>query len=199
MAKDAWTFIFPLALAMVIASFWSTLLSAFFLLLILFVVYFFRNPERHPPDDPDAIVSPADGKIVLIEPSGEFQRVSIFLSPFDVHVNRAPIAGRMARADYRKGKFLVASNHRASVENEQCILTVSDGRRELTFALIAGILARRIILWKKKDDAVLMGERVALIRFGSRSDIYVPPSAQLLVKKGDRVRAGETVVARFTT
>lgn len=197
MVRDAWNFIFPLAAAMVFAAWFSPWLGAVFLALIFFIVYFFRNPERHPPPDPDAIIAPADGRIVHIQPSGPFQRVSIFLSPFDVHVNRAPMSGQLSRAEHRKGKFLVALDERASVENEQCVVTVRNERRELTFSLIAGILARRIILWKKLGDTVAAGERIALIRFGSRADVYLPSDAELLVSKGDRVRAGESVLGRF--
>lgn len=196
MVKDAWYFLVPL-LGLAAYSYWTAPLWAVFpfLLLSLFVVWFFRNPEREIPDDPRAVVSPADGKVISIEPHGQGQRLSIFLSILDVHVNRAPIAGRIESMEHRPGRFLLAFDERASAENEQLALTIASDRRRLHFSLIAGLLARRIIPWIKKGDQVERGDRIALIRFGSRVDLYLPADCRPTVKAGEKVRGGASIIA----
>lgn len=169
-------------------------------LLGAFILFFFRNPDREIPADPSVLVSPADGKIVQIEEEGDdLLRLSIFLSVFDVHVNRAPIGGRIVRQDYHPGRFLLAFDERASVENERLVLTIEDDQsRQLTFALITGLIARRIVPWKAAGDSVAKGDRIGLIRFGSRVDVFLPRTCQLEVHKGDRVTGGSSVIARWS-
>ena len=169
----------------------------------LFMLYFFRDPERQVPDDPTPVaVSPADGRVVAIcdaEHDGRpFRRISIFLSPFDVHVNRAPISGVIRDVQYRRGRFLVASRPEASTENERNTVTVEGPEGTVVFKQIAGILARRIVFWKQKGESVARGERVGLIKFGSRMDVLVDPSWEIVVQMGGRVRAGSTILARRT-
>jgi phosphatidylserine decarboxylase len=169
-------------------------LVACFLLVSGFVAFFFRDPEREIPADPNAIVSPADGKIILLEQDERGTALSIFLSVFDVHVNRAPIDGLILSQEYRPGRFRVAYDSRASIENEQVVLTIGE-RRTITLSLIAGILARRIRLWKKKGDQVRRGDRIGLIRFGSRVDVFLPPDCQPFVGRGERVYGGTSIIA----
>lgn len=165
-------------------------------LLAAFCLYFFRDPERSIPEGPVA-VSPADGKVVAIRPdeSGA-SRISIFLNVFDVHVNRAPIAGRIAKVEYTKGHFLVASKEAASSENERNTVSIAADGTCVAFAQIAGLIARRIVFTKKLGDSVAKGERVGLIKFGSRVDIFFGPEWEIAVKPGERVAGGSSVVAR---
>ena len=166
-------------------------------LLAAFCLWFFRDPEREIPQG-DHAVSPADGKVVAIKPMSDGPtRISIFLSPLDVHVNRTPITGTITRVDYTQGKFLVASRPEASSENEQTTITVkgADGV-EVTFKQIAGMVARRIIFNKKVGDKVTMGERVGLIQFGSRADIFFGPEWEICVKPDERVWAASTILAK---
>jgi phosphatidylserine decarboxylase len=164
-----------------------------------FVAYFFRDPKRTPPAGDDLILSPADGKVVVIEPAGESETlVSIFLSVFDVHVNRAPIAGKVTGVDYREGRFMVANDKRASVENEQNVVTIENQRVRVVFKQIAGLIARRIVFWKQLGASVAGGEKVGLIKFGSRVDLIVPRSVTLAVKLGDHVAGGLTVIGRIS-
>jgi len=172
-----------------------------FYILAAFCLYFFRDPERQVPPGPYA-VSPADGRVVAIRPDdGDGNRVSIFLNVFNVHVNRTPIAGRIAAITYKKGQFLVASKEDASHSNEQNIITVEgqvNGQStRIVFAQIAGLIARRIICYKKTGDAVAPGERVGLIKFGSRVDVFLGPEWEVAVHEGDDVSAGSSILARF--
>ena len=165
-------------------------------LLAAFCLYFFRDPDRSIPDGPVA-VSPADGKVVGIVPDGAgASRVSIFLNVFDVHVNRAPIAGRITKVEYTKGQFLVASKEVASSQNERNTVSIAGEGTCVAFAQIAGLIARRIVFTKKIGDAVAQGERVGLIKFGSRVDIFFGPEWDIAVKTGDRVSGGSSIVAR---
>ena len=166
------------------------------IILALFCLWFFRDPDRTPPDGPHA-VSPADGKVVAVKPEGGVTRLSIFLSPLDVHVNRSPIAGQIIRFDYKPGQFLVASREEASEQNEQNVITVraADGV-ELTFKQIAGLVARRVIFYKKPGESVRMGERIGLMQFGSRMDVLFGPEWEVTAKVGERVWAATTVIAR---
>ena len=166
-----------------------------FYILAAFCLYFFRDPERAVPPGPVA-VSPADGKVVAILPDAAgAQRVSIFLNIFDVHVNRSPIAGKVMCVKYKKGQFLVASKEAASHSNEQNVITVEGGGTRVVFTQIAGLIARRIVCSKKAGDMVDAGERVGLIKFGSRVDVLCDAGAALQVKVGDRVRGGASVLA----
>jgi phosphatidylserine decarboxylase len=160
-----------------------------------FCLWFFRDPEREIPGGPVA-VSPADGKIVLIKRKPESTRVSVFLNIFDVHVNRSPIAGKVIGAEYKQGKFLVASKEAASVENEMNTLTVEGEGSVVTFSQIAGLIARRIVSYKKQGDYVTRGERIGLIKFGSRVDVAFGPEWEVVVREGQRVSAGSSILAR---
>lgn len=172
--------------------------AIFFAILSFLVLNFFRDPERAIPSEPQAIISPADGQVVqLVEEDYEgrpVRRLSIFMSPLDVHVNRTPIAGRITSIQYKKGAFRVASQDLASVENEQNIFTVEGEQGVIVVKQIAGVLARRIVFWKSVGDSLARGERVGLIKFGSRVDVLVAPSAEWRVKVGDRVRAGSSIL-----
>jgi phosphatidylserine decarboxylase len=161
-----------------------------------FCLYFFRDPERAYPAG-DVMVAPADGKVVAVrELSPTERRVSIFLNIFDVHVNRTPIPGKVSAVVYRPGKFLIASHETASADNEQNTLVVHDDRSQIVCRQIAGILARRIVCYKKAGDQVSPGERIGYIKFGSRVDVIFGPEWMLDVKMGDKVVAGSTVMAR---
>jgi phosphatidylserine decarboxylase len=167
-----------------------------FAVLAIFCLYFFRDPDRNIPDGPVA-VSPADGKVVSIQGEPPSTRVSIFLNIFDVHVNRSPVAGAIAQVKYQTGKFLVASRELASSQNEQNTVTLkqADGT-QVIFSQIAGLIARRIVFRKQPGDTVQKGERVGLIKFGSRVDVYFGPEWEIAVRPGQRVSAGSSVLAR---
>jgi phosphatidylserine decarboxylase len=199
MAKDAIPYLIPLGLiTSALLLFHLMVVGAVFLLLTLFVAYFFRDPHRVIPSDPGIIVSPADGKVVRIlnREDGTVQ-LSIFLSVFNVHINRAPIAGTVSRVNYRPGKFKVAFDAAASLENEQNQISISDGKLEITFSQIAGILARRIVCWCNPGDCLERGVRIGLIKFGSRVDVFFPARVGLQVQVGDRVRGGSSILGRF--
>jgi phosphatidylserine decarboxylase len=182
------------------AFFWA---AGVLLFLALFVAFFFRNPEREISTDEKTIVSPADGLIVVLKPVDPHNDqagtlISIFLSIFDVHVNRSPLAGTITSYDYRPGKFLVASAQRASIENEQTVITVENRHAKVVFKQIAGLIARRIVFWNKIGDTIKLGERVGYIKFGSRVDVIVPPQVKVLVKKGQRTKGGVTVLGKVS-
>jgi phosphatidylserine decarboxylase len=165
-------------------------------ILALFCLYFFRDPERAIPAGPVA-VSPADGKVVAVKAeSPSLNRISIFLNIFDVHVNRTPIAGSIAKVQYQQGAFHVASREECSVQNEQNVVTVEGDGTSVVFKQIAGLIARRIVFYKKPGDRVATGERVGLIKFGSRVDVLFGPEWEIAVKPGMRVSAGSSVIAR---
>lgn len=168
-------------------------------LLATFFLWFFRDPERTVPDASGAIVSPADGKVTDVSPvtvNGEkLTRISIFLSVFDVHVNRSPISGTIRDIRYQRGKYLNAMNEACADQNEQNIVTVEGEAQTVVLKQIAGLLARRIVFNKKLGDRVQRGERVGLIKFGSRTDVLLNPAARVEVKKGDRVKGGASILA----
>jgi phosphatidylserine decarboxylase len=192
-----------LIVAAVVAYFTTPWLAVAPLFVALFVMWFFRDPNRVIPSEPGALVSPADGKVteVGVYPiNGVPQtRISIFLNVFDVHVNRSPIEGVIRSAEYRKGKFLNAMGPASAEENEQNTVTVEGEGRSVVFKQIAGLIARRIVFTKKIGERVGRGERVGLIKFGSRTDVIFSPEAQVAVKVGDRVKGGSTVLAHFTS
>ncbi|MBZ5645152.1 MAG: phosphatidylserine decarboxylase family protein [Acidobacteriia bacterium] len=202
MVKDGYKFAAaPLVLGVVAAGLHWIWLGGIFILLGLFVLFFFRDPQRTPPADPETIVSPADGRVMLVveEAMGgkPGRRISVFLSIFDVHVNRSPVAGKITAIEYRTGKFYAAMRGRASAENEQNTFHVSTEHGEVVFKQIAGWVARRILCWKKVGDAVMRGERVGMIRFGSRMDIWLPDGVEILVRPGQHVAAGSSPLARW--
>jgi phosphatidylserine decarboxylase len=195
----------PLALgvaAFFLRGYWGGLPLAGILLvwLAVFVFYFFRDPERDIPTGPGIIVSPADGRVVVVtdqEYAGRAgKRVSIFLAIWNVHVNRSPEAGRITGLEYRPGKFLAAWAAAASMENEQNIFTLATDSGELVFKQIAGYIARRVVSWKKPGEHVARGERVGVVRFGSRVDVWLPSDAEVLVCVGDNVIGGSSILAR---
>jgi len=165
----------------------------------VFFLWFFRDPERAIPDAAGAVVSPADGKVTDLSPvtldGVRRTRISIFLNVFDVHVNRSPIAGVIRDAQYRRGKFLNAMSPACAEHNEQNVVTVEGEGRTLVFKQIAGLLARRIVFTKKVGDQVARGERIGMMKFGSRMDVFLDSSAVLQVKVGDRVKGGSSVLA----
>ena len=191
----------PLLLGAIALSFHWNWLGGALILLGIFVLFFFRDPERVPPADPNTIVSPADGRVMEIveEPRGgnPGRRISVFLSIFDVHVNRSPVAGRITAIEYRTGKFYAAMRGRASAENERNEFHVSTEHGDVVFKQIAGWVARRILCWKSVGDSVIRGERVGMIRFGSRMDIWLPDRVEILVRPGQHVAAGSSVLARW--
>lgn len=208
LAPEGWPFVLGgAAFAVAVYLLWprGIPLAALGLLLSLFSLWFFRNPDRTPPSGAGIVVSPADGRIVYAGeiPPGRYtpvagKRVSIFMSPFDVHVNRAPVTGRVASVRYHKGAFHVASVDKASLMNEQIgVAIVTPGGAVVTYVQIAGMIARRIVCDLKEGDAVRQGQRVGMIRFGSRVDVYLPAEARLSVVPGDQVRAGESVIGAF--
>ncbi len=204
MASDGWLFVIP---ALVVAVLGAVLLRAgsslgwpvaiLGLLAVGFLAFFFRDPERTAPDDPGVVVAPADGTVLSVAmlPDGRRQ-IDIFLSVFNVHVNRAPVSGTVISSEYHPGRFLVASRGEAATQNERQDLTMDSPIGAVQFAQIAGILARRIVCRVKPGDRLKIGDRIGLIRFGSRMQVIVPPATEPIVSPGDKVRAGETVIAR---
>jgi phosphatidylserine decarboxylase len=203
MAREGYTFLVPLLVLGGIAAIagW-TATAVVFLVLAALVAYFFRDPERTPPADPSVVVSPADGRVMeIVTESVEGrsgQRISIFLAVWNVHVNRSPMSGRLDRVDYRPGKFYAAMRSRASLENEQNVFYLDTGRGRIVFKQIAGWIARRVVSWKSPGDALVLGERIGLIRFGSRMDVWLPEGAEIVARPGQKVAAGESVLARWT-
>jgi phosphatidylserine decarboxylase len=207
MVRDGYKFVAPPLIAgLLVLAFafrWSVALwiGAVLLFLAAFVAYFFRDPERQIPADPAAIVSPADGRVMIVvdEPFAGRPglRISIFLAIWNVHVNRAPIAGRIEQIEYRPGRFYAAMRARASAENEQNVIHLSTPRGDLVFKQIAGWVARRVVCWKKPGDQLATGERIGLIRFGSRMDVWMPEGVEILVKPGDHVAGGSSILAKW--
>lgn len=176
--------------------------ALFFTLLTIFVLWFFRNPDRVVPQDPAAVISPADGKIIVAEEVNEDRylkekalKISIFMNVFNVHVNRVPYSGKVLDVSYNEGKFISANLDKASMDNEQnaVILETASGKK-IMFVQIAGLIARRIVCYLKPGDSVEKGKRMGLIRFGSRVDVYLPAGSILNVKIGDKVVAGESIL-----
>lgn len=202
MVKEGFYFGIP-PLALGLAAWFArwTVTGAILVLLAVFVFSFFRDPDRAIPQEADAVVSPADGKVVVVtdeENAGRRgKRLSIFLAVWNVHVNRAPAAGTITRLDYRPGKFFAAWDARCSLQNEQNVFTLATPTGNLEFKQIAGWVARRVVSWKKAGDAVARGERIGLVRFGSRVDLWLPEGAELLVKVGQNVKGGSSVLARW--
>jgi phosphatidylserine decarboxylase len=202
MVKEGYYFgLPPLALGGISFLLHWYLTAAVLVLLALFVFSFFRDPDRVIPAEPGAIVSPADGRVVVVteeENAGRpGQRVSIFLAIWNVHVNRAPASGSITKMDYRPGKFFAAMRERASLENEQNVFTLSTEAGEMVFKQIAGLIARRVVSWKKAGEQVARGERIGLVRFGSRVDVWLPKGAEILVKVGENVKGGSSLIARW--
>jgi len=203
MVKEGYYFGLPL-LALAAGSFllqWNVT-AIILVLLAAFVFSFFRDPERVIPAEPGAIVAPADGRVVVVKEEDNAgrpgKRISIFLAIWNVHVNRSPAEGTITKLDYRPGKFLAAMRQRASAENEQNVFTLSTVAGEMVFKQIAGVLARRVVSWKKAGEKVGRGERIGLVRFGSRVDVWVPRDAEIRVKLGENVKGGSSVIALWS-
>ena len=192
---------FPVALAIVpmLFGFWWPV--AALLLISAFMAFFFRDPRRKISTEPGIVVAPADGRVTLVRSgdgeAGSDSLVSIFLSPLDVHVNRAPIAGTITAIQYKKGKFRMATSEQARDVNEQNRLTIEGDTLTAECTQIAGILARRIVCWKREGDRVELGERFGMIKFGSRTDVLLPGAVEVVAKKGMRVRGGVTIIGRI--
>jgi len=201
-ASEGWPFIVPLAIITVLlfAFGWKST-GVVTLVLTLFVLFFFRDPERTVPGEKGIVVSPADGKVIVVkdiyEPTylkQDVKQISIFLSVFNVHVNRAPIEGTVELVKYNPGKFHVASVDKASLDNEQTAMVIANGKDKVLVKQIAGLIARRIVCYAKAGDAIKRGERYGLIRFGSRTDIFLPKDAEIKVKLGDRVKGAQDII-----
>lgn len=192
----------PAALMIILSvlGFWPV--GIVFGVIAAFMAFFFRDPERLSPTEPNVVVAPADGRVTRVKQIDNGSDlsatlVSIFLSPLDVHINRAPIAGEITNVSYTKGKFLVAMDERASLVNEQNALTIEGEKITVVCKQIAGILARRIICWKRAGDRVALGERFGLIKFSSRTDVLMPASVEVLVTEGSRVQGGTSIIGRI--
>src|SRR5215831_7416175 len=205
MVRDGIPFVVvPLVLAAicVVAAFWLNWFwigVAVFFLLAAFMAYFFRNPRRSIPLEPGIIVAPADGKVTIARPATSEQPealVSIFLSPLDVHVNRAPIEGEIVDVSYQKGRFLMATRNESRLLNEQNRLTIVGAEVTIKCVQIAGVLARRIVCWKRRGERVKCGELFGMIKFSSRTDVLMPSIVEIAVTEGMHVRGGETVIGR---
>ncbi len=212
MAKDGYGILAAIALFLIIMVIGSILtqhivlkiLAVLSLIFLLFSLYFFRDPERHVPDVSNAIISPADGKIIVVdeiyEPDffkAKVKKVSIFMSVLDVHVNRIPISGKVTYFDYHRGAFLPAYKDEAALQNEHTTIGIENENIKILFRQIAGILARRIVCHIREGNRVKQGERFGMIKFGSRVDIFLPLDVDIKVKLDDRVRAGETIIGIY--
>ncbi len=205
MLRDGIPFVFVpavLAILALVYGYWYIALPLF--LLALFMAYFFRNPNRQVPYDESLVVSPADGRVTRVArlDTGDAESptvVSIFLSVFDVHVNRAPIAGEITDVTYTHGRFVIATREDASLINEQNSLTIRGARMTVVCRQIAGVLARRIVCWKRAGDSLSLGERFGLIKFSSRTDLVLPPEVEVSARIGDKVRGGVSVIGRLRT
>ena len=201
-ASEGWPFIIPLAIvtALLFAFGWKNTAYAS-LVLTVFVLFFFRDPERLLPKGENLVLSPADGRVIVIkdvyEPDflkQDVKQVSIFLSVFNVHVNRAPVGGTVEAVKYNPGRFHVASVDKASLENEQTGMVIVHGKHKILVKQIAGLIARRIVCYAKPGDVLASGERYGLIRFGSRVDIFLPKDTELKVKVGDRIKGVRDII-----
>ena len=190
---DAWPFVGVLAAVAVALAFWSPVAALAPAALLAFVVQFFRDPERRPPEERDALLAPADGRVIVAGAG----RISVFMNVFDVHVCRSPVSGRVASVERTRGSFLSAFKDAASEHNERTAIVVEGPAGAVRFTLVAGLVARRIVCRVSPGAVLTAGDRVGLIRFGSRVDVDLPPGAVPSVRVGGRVVAGETVVARI--
>ena len=203
-AREGWPHV-AIALGLAILATWLMCWwSIPFWLLLVFVLQFFRDPPRNVPDDPDAVVSPADGRIVAVEKNRDpyldrdALKISVFMNVFNVHSNRSPVDGEVKKGWYYDGKFLNAALDKASLENERNALWIrADRGVDVTCVQVAGLIARRILCYVKPHDRLMRGQRFGFIRFGSRVDVYLPPGATARAAVGDKVYAGETILAWF--
>ncbi|MDA8228482.1 MAG: phosphatidylserine decarboxylase family protein [Desulfitobacterium hafniense] len=202
-SRDGWSYLIVLGLLTAICYWiwpWVAILPG---ALFFFVLYFFRNPERSIPEDKGLLVSPADGVIMDVERvfeehflKGESIRIRIFLNVFNVHVNRSPMAGQIVYRYYRPGKMLPAFKSHASEINEKNFIGIEQDNLKILVTQVTGFIARRIVCWVDNGDVLARGERFGLIKFGSCTEIFLPPNVEVTVKPGEKVRGGETVVGR---
>ncbi|MCU1288844.1 MAG: phosphatidylserine decarboxylase precursor-related protein [Acidobacteria bacterium] len=198
MVKEGFPFVFgTILIAAIFAVFQIWIGVAVFIFLAFFMAYFFRDPRRTVPGEAGIIVSAADGRVTRVEENENGKVVSVFLSPLDVHINRAPIAGRIRKIEYIRGKKNPATSDQASLINERNSLTIEGEKMTVVCTQIAGIVARRIVCWSKEGDTLELGEKFGLIKFSSRTDLLMPKNVEVLVKIGDRVVGGETVIGRL--
>ena len=202
MVKDGYRFVLPLLCAGIGAAAVGWKIAAVILLaLCAGTAFFFRDPQRIPPTDAGVVVSPADGRVMEVTEEAvegrAGRRISIFLSIMNVHVNRSPMAGRVGKVEYRRGRFYNAMRSRASVDNEQNVIHLQTERGEIVFKQIAGAIARRVVCWKRPGEEVKLGERIGLIRFGSRMDVWLPQDAEIVARPGQHVAGGVSVLARW--
>jgi phosphatidylserine decarboxylase len=196
MVKEGFPFVIvPAIIALIFGFLQIWLAVAVFVGIALFMAYFFRDPARTVPDGDNIIVSAADGRVTRVDESAAGKLVSVFLSPLDVHINRAPIAGKITKVDYVRGKKIPATSNEASLVNERNSITIVGDRMTVVCTQIAGILARRIVCWKKEGDELATGEKYGLIKFSSRTDLLMPLEVEVKVSVGDRVTGGETIIA----
>jgi|SRR5499427_2767776 len=200
MVRDGIPFVvIPVVLAVIPILFGYWWAAIPLLLLAAFMVFFFRNPRRSIPLTPGIVVAPADGRVTLVRPADDTNKeslVSIFLSPLDVHINRAPIAGEIVDIAYKKGKFIMATREQSRELNEQNRLIIKGDHMVVSCTQIAGVLARRIVCWKRRGERVECGERFGMIKFGSRTDLLMPREVEILVEVGTHVRGGETIIGK---
>jgi phosphatidylserine decarboxylase len=198
MVKEGFPFVItPMVIALILGFFHLWIAAAFFVVLAAFMAYFFRDPYRSVPEGSDIILSAADGRVTRIDESEDGKTVSVFLSPLDVHINRAPIAGKITKVTYIKGKKAPATSDEASFSNERNSLTIENDMMTVVCTQIAGIVARRIVCWSKVGDELELGQKFGLIKFSSRTDLLMPNTVQVQVKIGDHVTGGETIIARL--
>ena len=198
LAREGYSFIIaPLVLTAIFIALGFWILAVFFILVAAFMAFFFRDPRRVPPTEDGVIVSAADGTVTRIEDDERGKLVSVFLSPLNVHINRSPIAGRITKVEYIRGKKLPATKNEASFVNERNSLTIENDKMTVVCTQIAGILARRIVCRVKEGHEMTIGERFGLIKFSSRTDLLMPANVALNVKIGDKVKGGVTVIARL--
>jgi len=198
MVKEGIPFVLiPLFIAVGFGLFFLWIPVAVFVAVALFMMYFFRDPKRTIPTEANIVVSAADGRVTRIDETADGKVVSVFLSPVDVHINRSPIAGTITKLTYTKGKKMPATSDNASFVNERNTLVIEGDGVTVSCTQIAGILARRIVCWPKEGDKLERGEKFGLIKFSSRTDLLLPASSEILVKVGDRVVGGETIIGKI--
>ena len=206
MVRDGIPFVVvPLVLALICVVFglwiiWFWAAAILFILIAAFMAYFFRNPRRSIPLEPGIVVAPADGKVTIARQAtakNPEALVSIFLSPLDVHINRAPIEGEIVNISYKKGQFVMATKNESRLLNEQNSLTIQGAELTVKCVQIAGVLARRIVCWKRRGERVKCGEQFGMIKFGSRTDVVMPSNVKVIVREGMHVRGGETIIGRI--
>ncbi len=196
MVKEGLSFVIvPGLLAMFSAYFQIWWLAGIFAAIVLFMAYFFRDPYRESPEGEGLILAACDGTVTRIDDNEDGKLVSVFMSPLDVHINRSPIAGKVTKADYIKGKKNPATSNQASLTNERNTITIEGESVTVSSTQIAGIMARRIVCWAKEGDELRQGEKYGLIKFSSRTDVTMPSNVEIKVKIGDHVKGGETILA----